>query len=155
MAETSKLENVISSVNVYLNTQLGGTYTIDWDGAEIDTESETQWIQPRYLEPQREFIRHYNSTERGHIVYLPLSVNIFIKAVAQTDIYKRQEIRDAVFAKFKPLTAIDFTDNVGSGVAGALGTILCWDTISDTALPNKDSLLGWNITTLLRYEESY
>jgi hypothetical protein len=155
MAETSKLENVISSVMSYLNTQLGGTYSIDADGAELDTESETQWIQPRFLESQRTFIRNYNSTERGYITYLPLSVNIFIRAVALTDIYKRQEIRDAVFAKFKPLTAIDFTDNVGSGAAGGLGTITCWDIMSDTALENKDGLLGWNITILLRYEESY
>jgi hypothetical protein len=155
MADTSKLENVISSVMSYFNTQLGGTYSIDADGAELDTESETQWLEPRFLEPQRQFIRRYNSTEKGYITYLPLSVNIFIKAVAQTDIYKLMEIRDAVFAAFKPLTGIDFTDNVGSGAAGGLGTITCWDIMSDTALENKDGLAGRNLTILLRYEESF
>jgi hypothetical protein len=155
MADTSKLENVISSVNAYLNTQLGGTYTIDADGAEIDTESETQWIQPRYLDPQRTFIRNYNSTEAGYVTLLPLSINIFTRAVGSTDIYKRMEIRDAVFAKFKPKTTIDFTDNVGGGAAGGLGSLYCYEVMSDTALPNKDGLLGWNITILIRYEESF
>lgn len=154
MAETSKLENAIASVSKYLSDQLSATYSIDWQGMEVDTESETQWIQPRFMEPVRQFIRNYNATERGYIVFLPLNINVFVRAVAQTDAYAHYTIRDAVFSSFKPLTEIDFTDHVGSGAAGGLGSIICYE-IADTPLPNKDGLIGHNITVTLRYEESF
>ncbi len=154
MAETSKLENAIASVQVYLNTQLGSTYTIDWHLSEVDTEAESQWISPRFMEPAKQFIRNFNSTERGYIVFLPLNINVFVRATAQADAYAHLTIRDAVFASFKPLTEIPFTDHVGSGVAGALGSIVCWD-VNDTPLPDEDGLIGHNITVTLRYEESF
>lgn len=157
MAETSKLENVIASVQKYLSDQLESTYTIDWHNAEVDTEAETQWITPRFMEPAKDFIRNYTSgaiTERGYIVFLPLNINVFTRAAAQTDAYAHLTIRDAVFASFKPLTEIDFTDHVGGGVAGALGSIVCWD-VADTPLPDEDGLIGHNVTVTLRYEESF
>lgn len=150
MAATSQLENAIASVNVHVAAQLA-SYTLEFPGADLDTEAQTAWIRVDFLAATRSFIRSVSSTEKGYLTYIPVSFNCFSKESDNS--YRVLELRDAVFNAMKPMTSIDFTDHAGA--SASLGTMTAWEVINDTPLETRDGIRGHNITISVRYEEQF
>ena len=158
MTGSQQLSNIKRSFEKWFATNLGSTYSVDWEGVSFSSTNKSEWLQPRLLVGGRQFHRHVDSSSnayRGNTVSIIANINIFVRKGINQPADRIQRIRDGVFEKMKEATSVIVYDFTGGGTEVA--TMKSREIITDREIISNDteSPRQWNFSVVYTYLEKY
>ena len=121
--------------------------SIHWEGLPFDNVSKTEWITPRILEFLPDYISHGSGTQYGDNLNIIFNINIFVKKSNIVRGGREYALRDKIAPYFKIGEVITIYDY--SGDSSEVGSMKVRDIITDTILPETDTLYSYALTFLI------
>ena len=163
----AKAENVIRSLQNYVQTQLGATFQgaaagdrIDWGGGVPFNDADLpEWLQPRLLAAVRpDGLRgpRDQAGDRGNELHWLYNLNIFVRPHDAANNFRILTLRDTVLDAFKVGTGITVTDYAGD--SSTLGVLFSEGPDEDRPIvdPQRaEELLQHNLVIPLRWVEGF
>ena len=147
---TASRSNVKRSLENYFKSNLNAieNISIDWEGLPFDNVSATEWLMPRILDFTPVYMRQGSATQYADDLNIIFSVNIFVKKSNITRSGREYAIRDILAKYFKIGKVITVYDYSGDG-SSDIGTMKVRDIITDSNLPETESLYSYVLTYLI------
>jgi hypothetical protein len=118
LTNTQKINNLKTSIDYYIQSQLGSTYSIDYDGVPHDETQVNEWIQPRIIYITADIAGRGGNNALAQETQILLQFNIFVKIGAIEYSDRIFTIRDDLINYFKigqDIWVYDFDGNPDAG----------------------------------------
>lgn len=147
---SAKISNVKMSLDKYIYDNLETTegLAVDHEGVPFDNTVNDEWVQPRVLDFDTNYLRQGSSTEYGDSVDIFYNVNIFVKKSGLTISHRHYAIRDIVANYFKVGKDVDIKNYAESGTT-QIAKMRVRDLVTDNPMPETNKYyqysVAWNI----------
>jgi len=156
LGKQASMANVKASLDQYIFDSLGPEgeeLNIDYEGLEFETTEKKEWIQPRIMDFNRDYLRQGSATEYGSLNNVTLNINIFVNQSGATLADKHYRIRDTIVNYFKVGQSISIKDHLsGATSPTTLNYLKVRRLITDRPIPSED-LLQYTLTWEMDYTE--
>jgi hypothetical protein len=148
---TMSAENVKASLETYMYAGFvtANGFNVHWEGLkDLDLNNIDEWVQPRILYAEPDFMGWVTNTKRGWNRPIILNINIFLRKGSTNNAHRLTELRDTVAGYFNLGDTIDLSDH--RNTASYLDSIIVRDLMTDTNVPTGDSLYWqWTFSPVL------
>jgi hypothetical protein len=148
---TMSAENVKASLEKYMYDRFVTVHSLNvhWEGEkDIELGTVDEWVQPRILYGEPEFMGYVTSDKKGWNRPIMLNINVFLRKGSTNNMHRLTEMRDTVADYFDLNTEIPLRDyRVASA---SLDSIIVRDIMTDQQVPTGDQLyFQWTYTPIL------
>lgn len=95
----------------YDKLKIDESFSVDWEGVKFDNTNVSEWLQPRILDFNSNYIGHASYTEYGEQANILFQVNIFVKKSSVSVSDRHYQIRDLIVGYFKIGQTIPIADH--------------------------------------------